>query len=83
MWNPNCYGDPAKVSDEEYFCDTDDSGGVHTNSGVVNHTYALLVDGGTFNGVTVPGIGLDKAANIFWHTQTSYLTSTSGFAEPG
>lgn len=81
MWNPNCYGDPAKVSDEEYYCDTDDSGGVHTNSGVVNHTYALLVDGGTFNGVTVPGIGLDKAANIFWHTQTSYLTSTSGFAE--
>ncbi len=81
MWNPNCYGDPGKVSDEEYFCDTDDSGGVHTNSGVVNHTYALLVDGGTFNGVTVPGIGLDKAANIFWHTQTSYLTSTSGFAE--
>ncbi len=81
MWNPNCYGDPAKVSDEEYHCDTDDSGGVHTNSGVVNHTYALLVDGGTSNGVSVPAIGLDKAAHIFWHTQTSYLTSTSGFAE--
>ncbi|MBM7520085.1 M4 family metallopeptidase [Nocardioides nitrophenolicus] len=81
MWNPNCYGDPAKVSDEEYYCDTADSGGVHTNSGVVNHTYALLVDGGTYNGVAVDGIGLDKAANIFWHTQTNYLTSTSGFAE--
>jgi hypothetical protein len=81
MWNPNCYGDPAKVSDEEYHCDTADSGGVHTNSGVVNHTYALLVDGGTYNGVPVTGIGLDKAANIFWHTQTNYLTSTSGFAE--
>ncbi len=81
MWNPTCYGDPGKVSDEEYFCDTDDSGGVHSNSGVVNHTYALLVDGGTSNGVTVPGIGLDKAANIFWRTQTAYLTSTSGFAE--
>ncbi|MBM0127776.1 M4 family metallopeptidase [Pimelobacter simplex] len=81
MWNPNCYGDPGKVSDEEYFCDTDDSGGVHTNSGVVNHTYALLVDGGTYNGVTVPAIGLDKAAHLFWRTQTAYLTSTSGFAE--
>ncbi|MBU2697550.1 M4 family metallopeptidase [Pimelobacter sp. 30-1] len=81
MWNPNCYGDPGKVSDEEYYCDTADNGGVHTNSGVVNHTYALLVDGGTFNGVTVPGIGLDKAANIFWRTQTSYLTPISGFAE--
>ncbi|WP_436701902.1 M4 family metallopeptidase [Nocardioides sp. BYT-33-1] len=81
MWNPNCYGDPGKVSDEEYFCDTDDSGGVHTNSGVVNHTFALLVDGGTYNGVTVPGIGLDKAAHLFWRTQTAYLTPTSGFAE--
>jgi Zn-dependent metalloprotease len=81
MWNPNCYGDPGKVSDEEYYCDTADNGGVHTNSGVVNHTYALLVDGGTFNGVTVPGIGLDKAANIFWRTQTAYLTPISGFAD--
>jgi len=81
MWNPTCYGDPGKVSDEEYFCDTDDSGGVHTNSGVVNHTYALLVDGGSYNGQSVAGIGLDKAAHIFWNTQTEFLTSTSGFAE--
>ncbi|MCR1783183.1 M4 family metallopeptidase [Nocardioides carbamazepini] len=81
MWSPNCYGDPGKVSDEEYACDTGDNGGVHTNSGVVNHTYALLVDGGTYNGVTVPGIGLDKAAHIFWRTQTAYLTPTSGFVE--
>jgi hypothetical protein len=81
MWNPTCYGDPGKVSDEEYYCGTGDNGGVHTNSGVVNHTYALLVDGGTYNGVTVPGIGLDKAANIFWRTQTSYLTPISGFAQ--
>ncbi|WGY04255.1 M4 family metallopeptidase [Nocardioides sp. QY071] len=81
MWNPTCYGDPGKVSDEEYSCSTDDNGGVHSNSGVVNHTYALLVDGGTYNGVTVEGIGLDKAAQIFWRTQNEYLTSTSGFAE--
>lgn len=81
MWNPTCYGDPGKVSDQEYYCGTADSGGVHTNSGVVNHTYALLVDGGTYNGVEVPALGLDKAAHIFWHTQTNYLTPTSGFAE--
>ena len=34
MWNPTCYGDPGKVTDAEYHCTTDDSGGVHTNSGV-------------------------------------------------
>ncbi|MEI7054957.1 M4 family metallopeptidase [Nocardioides sp. CCNWLW239] len=81
MWNPTCYGDPGKVSDQEYHCDTTDSGGVHTNSGVINHHYALLVDGGDYNGTTVPGIGLDKAANLIWHAQTNYLTPTSGFPE--
>ncbi|MEI5674892.1 MULTISPECIES: M4 family metallopeptidase [unclassified Nocardioides] len=81
MWNPTCYGDPGKVSDAEYYCDSSDNGGVHSNSGVVNHTYALLVDGGTSNGVTVPAIGLDKAANLFWRTQTTYLTPTSDFAD--
>jgi Zn-dependent metalloprotease len=79
MWNPNCYGDPAKVTDAEYHCTTDDSGGVHTNSGVVNHTYALMVDGGTYNSVTVPAIGLDKAANLFWQAQTAHLGPISDF----
>jgi Zn-dependent metalloprotease len=81
MWNPTCYGDPGKVSDEEYHCDTSDAGGVHINSGVVNHTFALLVDGSTYNGVTVPGIGLDKTAHIFWKTQVDFLTPTSDFAD--
>jgi len=81
MWNPTCYDDPGKVSDVEYKCSTDDSGGVHSNSGVPNHAYALLVDGGEYNGVTVPGIGLDKAANLWWRTQVGYLTPTSDFVD--
>jgi Zn-dependent metalloprotease len=78
MWNPNCYGDPGKVSDEEYQCSDDDHGGVHTNSGVVNRTYAILVDG--LPGKVTP-IGLDKAAWLFWQTQTNYLTPTSYFPD--
>ena len=81
MWNPTCYGDPGKVSDAEYHCTTDDAGGVHSNSGVPNHAFALLVDGGTFNDVTVPGIGLTKAAHVFWRTQANYLTPTSDFTD--
>lgn len=81
MWSPTCYGDPAKVSDAEYHCTTDDAGGVHSNSGVVNHTFALLVDGSTSNGVVVAPIGLDKAANLFWRTQTAYLGPTSDFTD--
>ncbi len=78
MWNPNCFGDPGQVSDAEYHCTDADSGGVHTNSGVVNRTFAIMVDGLPD---TVDAIGLDKAANLFWHVQTNYLTPTSGFPE--
>ena len=60
MWKPTCHGDPGKVTDAEYHCATDDAGGVHRNSGVTNHAYALLVDGGTYNGQTITGIGLDQ-----------------------
>jgi Zn-dependent metalloprotease len=83
MWNPTCYGNPGKVTDAEYNCDPDltDSGGVHGNSGVPNHAYALVVDGGTFNGETIAGLGLDKAANIWWHAQTHYLTPSSDFTD--
>ncbi len=81
MWNPTCYGDPGKVTDAEYNCDPnlDDSGGVHGNSGVPNHAYALLVDGGTYNGQTINAIGLDKAAHIWWRAGSSYLTPSSDF----
>ena len=81
MWTPTCLGHPGKVSDAEYHCTTDDGGGVHRNSGVPNHGYSLLVDGGTFNGVTVTGIGLDKAAAIYFQAMTQYQTPTTGFPE--
>ncbi|MDC8000036.1 M4 family metallopeptidase [Aequorivita todarodis] len=79
MWNPNCKGDPGKVSDPQFWCSGADWGGVHTNSGISNHLYALLVDGGTYNGQTITGIGFTKAAHIFWRAQSQYLTQTSGF----
>jgi Zn-dependent metalloprotease len=41
LWRPTCYGDPGKVSDNVYHCGTGDFGGVHTNSGVPNHAFAL------------------------------------------
>ena len=79
MWLPTCYGNPGKVSDTQFYCGTGDNGGVHLNSGVPNHAYALLVDGGTYNGQTISGLGLTKAAHIFWRAQSDYLTATSDF----
>ncbi len=80
MWSPTCFGDPGKVTDSEYHCATTDHGGVHSNSGVPNHAYALLVDGGTYNNQTINGIGIVKAAHIWWRVQKNYLTATSDFS---
>ena len=81
MYDPTCNGDPGKVSDTNYHCGTGDSGGVHSNSGVNNHLYMLLVDGGVYNGQTITGIGFTKAAHIFWRSQSVYLTNTSNFID--
>ena len=81
MANPGCYGDPGKVSDANYVCTADDEGGVHSNSGVPNHAYALLVDGGSYNGQTIFSIGLTKAAHIYYRAQSVYQVPASGFAD--
>jgi Zn-dependent metalloprotease len=86
MWNPTCFGDPGKVTDKQYYCaavanNTTDQGGVHFNSGVPNHAFALLVDGGTFNGQTVGAIGLTKAAQIYFRAQSVYQHPASDFVD--
>jgi hypothetical protein len=82
MWNPSCLSDPGKVSDTAYYvCSTDDGGGVHTNSGVPNHAFALLVDGGSYNGQSVGAIGAVKASHIYWRAQNEYQTPSSDFAD--
>ena len=89
MMNPNLFSNPSKMTDSANFvCSTmgwtdpdSDHGGVHTNSGVPNHAYALMVDGGTFNGRTIAGIGLVKAAKVQYRALTVYLTSGSGFLD--
>ena len=81
MWNPACYSNPGKVTDPYYLCSTADSGGVHINSGIPNHGFALLVDGGTYNGRTISPIGLTKAAHIYYRAQTVYQVFDSDFAD--
>lgn len=81
MWNPRCEGNPGKVSDREYYCATGDQGGVHYNSGVPNHAFALLVDGGNYNGQAISAIGLTKAAQIYFRAQSVYQHSASDFAD--
>ena len=81
MWNPHCLLMPGKASDDTYFCGSEDNGGVHTNSGVPNHAFALLADGGTYNSVTVPAIGSARAAAIYWRAMTRYQSPSTDFSD--
>ncbi len=79
MSNPPAFGDPDRMRSPNYFGGTGDEGGVHTNSGVANKAAVLMVDGGTFNSVTVTGIGIDKASLIWYEAATAFLTSGSDY----
>lgn len=82
LWTPNCFGLPGKVTDTDwYHCGDEDHGGVHTNMGIPSHAFALLVDGGDFNGRTVAAIGLTKAAHLYWRAMSVYQGPTSDFAD--
>jgi hypothetical protein len=71
------------MTSPRYTADFDevDSGGVHTNNGVDNKAAFLITDGGTFNGKTVTGLGVDKAARIYYEAETNLLTSASDYAD--
>ncbi len=79
MKNPPAFSDPDKMSSAYYYCGESDSGGVHTNSGVANKVAYLMVDGDTFNGKTVTGLGITKVAKIFYEVQTNLFTSASDY----
>ena len=79
LMNPNARGQPGKVTDALYYCGADDDIAIHTNSGVLSHAFALVVDGGTYNGVTVAGIGLDKAARVFYKALAERMLPASSF----
>jgi len=73
MKNPPAKGDPDSMLSPLYYKGPLDNGGVHTNSGVNNKAAYLMTDGGTFNGYTVQGLGIEKVAAIYYKAQTEYL----------
>ena len=81
MQNPPSFGDPDSMASPNYFTGSADNGGVHSNSGVNNKNLYLMVDGGTFNGVTVSPLGTTKAGHIYYEAQTNLLTSGSDYQD--
>ena len=85
MSNPPSRNNPDKLSSPLFYCGAADGahdyGGVHKNSGVINKTFYLMTDGGTFNGCTMNGVGRTKSHPIVYQALTKYLTQTSNFKD--
>jgi Zn-dependent metalloprotease len=81
LWQPTCFQDPDRANSVLQTCFALDNGGVHSGSGVLNHAFAMVCDGKTFNGQTVTGIGPVKAAAIWYRALSTYLTVASDFDE--
>ncbi|MBV9963705.1 MAG: M4 family metallopeptidase [Parafilimonas sp.] len=86
MSNPNAEGQPDTYKGTLWYTGGGDNGGVHYNSGVGNFMFYLLVTGGTGtndkgNSYKVKGVGLAKADQIIYRSQTVYLTQTSQYAD--
>ncbi|PLX10382.1 MAG: neutral protease [Marinilabiliales bacterium] len=60
---------PAHV--DEMYTGNDDHGGVHSNSGIINHAYYLLAE----------TIGKDKSERLFYRALANYMTQTSQFID--
>ena len=93
MSNPPDHQQPDKMTNTAYYDNgfyystypsgPNDSGGVHTNSGVNNKAAYLMTDGDTFNGQTIAGIGASKVAQLYYRVLTTYLTSGSDYYDLG
>ncbi|MCI5058635.1 MAG: PKD domain-containing protein [Flavobacteriales bacterium] len=86
MQNPNAESDPDTYQGTYWHTSSSDNGGVHTNSGVQNFWYYLLVTGGSGtndNGdnYTVNGIGLTDASKIAFRNLTVYLGPNSQYSD--
>ncbi|MES2733214.1 MAG: M4 family metallopeptidase, partial [Bacteroidota bacterium] len=81
MSDPNSQEQPDTYLGDFWYEGNEDDGGVHTNSGVLNHWFYLLSVGKTGtndNGdaYQVTSIGMDKAADIVYRTESVYLTAS-------
>jgi bacillolysin len=89
MADPDEDGDPDYYTERRY-TGNKDNGGVHSNSGIPNHAYYLVVNGGKnaregqpshdHTGPTVTGLGLADAEQIFYLGFTS-LPSTATMSQ--
>jgi len=77
--------DPTITNDPDHYSvrytGSQDNGGVHINSNIINKAAYLFAVGGTHYGVTVQGQGVEAMENVFWRALNTYMTSGTNFAQ--
>jgi Zn-dependent metalloprotease len=76
---PPLFNDPDKMSSPFVATGPADNFGIHTNNGIPNKAAYLIINGDTFNGWTITGLGWEKAGKLFYRTMTS-LPGNAQFA---
>lgn len=87
--SPKVFGDPDTYLGDNWWTTSGDNGGVHTNSGVMNHWFYLLAEGsGETDGINdngdifdIQGIGKLNASQILYRAQTVYFTPNTTYSE--
>jgi bacillolysin len=83
LQDPMAFGDPDHYSIR--FTGPDDNGGVHINSGIVNHAFYLAIEGGRHRlGATVQGVGAanrEQIERVFYRAFTAFLPPSASFSQ--
>ncbi|HWJ11968.1 MAG TPA: M4 family metallopeptidase, partial [Nocardioides sp.] len=82
MRTPGAHRQPDRMGSGYWYAGQEDSGGVHTNSGVGNKAFYLISQGGSFNGQVITGIdagdpGLANSARLW----TQVIATIPTFAD--
>jgi Zn-dependent metalloprotease len=92
IWTPSTAGDALRYMDDpardgssaDYYSSSIGNLDVHYSSGLGNLAFKLLSTGGTHprgkSSIAVTGIGIAKAAQIWYRALTTYMTATTNYA---
>jgi len=86
MANPHLKGHPKTYLGVNWYDSAGDNGGVHFNSGVQNHWFYLLCEGGSGtnefgHSYSIDPIGMEQAAAIAYYNLTTYMTPNSTYQD--
>lgn len=84
MEDPFLRSDPKYYKGTNWYFGSGDNYGVHTNSGVLNYWFYLLVNGGAITNevgefYNIQPIGMEDAIQVTFQMQAAYLTENSNY----